>query len=83
MVYFTGPFFVFFIVYVHVSLVFKVIVGSCVVLYVSLAVMSHPQGYGHDEDEHVDYYVSVIIPVDRDRFFFFNENFRRSSRNLT
>ncbi|XP_026811803.1 cuticle protein 19-like [Rhopalosiphum maidis] len=38
----------------------KVIVGSCVLLYVSLTVQSYPQGYGgsagHDDDDHVDYY---------------------------
>lgn len=42
----------------------KVIVGSCVLLFVSLTVKSYPQGYGgggagHDDDEHVDYYVSI------------------------
>ncbi|KAL5244642.1 hypothetical protein ACI65C_012052 [Semiaphis heraclei] len=38
----------------------QVIVGSCVLLYVSFTVQSYPQGYGggggHDDDDHVDYY---------------------------
>lgn len=42
----------------------KVIVGSCVLLYVGLStVRSYPQGYGggHEDEEHVDYYVGIII----------------------
>lgn len=45
----------------------KVIVGSCVLLYVGLtAVHSYPQGYaggGHDEEEHVDYYVRIHFVI--------------------
>lgn len=44
----------------------KVIVGSCVLLYISFTVQSYPQSYGgggggHDDDDHVDYYVSIAI----------------------
>lgn len=41
-----------------------IIVGSCVLLYVGLTVHSYPQGYGHDEDDHVDYYVSDTLFCD-------------------
>lgn len=46
----------------------KVIVGSCMLLYVTLTVQSYPQGYGggggHDEEDHVDYYVGIFYTIE-------------------
>lgn len=61
----------------------KVIVGSCVLLYISFAVQSYPQGYGggnHDEEEHVDYYVSIHpIQIARAIFSFQNTIFIKTA----
>lgn len=50
---------IFFFFFYVVPFLLKVIIGSVVLLAVGLTVRSYPQGYGHDEDEHVDYYVGI------------------------